>query len=186
MKRVVALCFSSLALLPAYSFAGGGTVVCGAVHFVLAGGTQLRSTVISLRNLDLVNPTAVERITIRNAFGDVVHDSGPATGREHPRNTDFSEDFPDGLDITVVPPGANYYLATTHIWGSNNVPPQGGRLSSTGQSLAATVEFSKEGKGALFVVGGSIRARDRFAPGAERSRTASQCTEVHGDEVHGG
>src|SRR5207237_10901083 len=63
MKRVAAWCPSSLALGPAYSFAAGGTVVCGAVNFIRAQGTELRNTVISLRNLDLVNPTTVERIT---------------------------------------------------------------------------------------------------------------------------
>jgi len=81
MKRVAAFC---LALVPAYSFAAGGTVVCGAVHFIRAQGTELRNTVINLRNLDLVNPTTVERITIRNTPGDVVHDSGPATNEDHP------------------------------------------------------------------------------------------------------
>jgi hypothetical protein len=181
MKRVAALCFSSLALLPAYSFAGGGTLVCSAVHFVRAeGGTELRTTVISLRNLDLVNSTTVERITIRNAYGDVVHDSGPATGQPHPSNTDFTPP----LDITLVPAGANYYLATNHIWGINDIPPQTGQTpveaAQGGQNMSATVQFSKEGKPALFVIGGSTRSRDRFAPRAERSRGSIQCTEVHG------
>jgi len=171
MKRVAALCFSSLALLPAYSLAAGGTIVCSAVHFLRAGGTELRSTSISLRNLDLVNPTTVERITIRNAFGDVVHDSGPATGAPHPLNTDFS----GGLDITVVPPGASYYIATTHIWGFGGIPD----MPESGQSMSATVRFSKEGNGALFAVGGENRTRQ--APnGAERARDSSQCTGMHG------
>lgn len=179
MKRVAALCFSSLALLPAYSFAGGGTIVCSAVHFLRAGGTELRSTAISLGNLDLVNPTTVERITIRNAFGDVVHDSGPATenNNPHPLNTDFS----GGLNITVVPPGASYYIATTHIWGFVGIPD----MPEAGQSMSARVQFSKEGKAALFVVGGNNRTRQ--APnGAERARDSIQCTEVHGGELHGG
>jgi len=132
----------------------------------------LRSTSISLRNLDLVNPTMVERITIRNAFGDVVHDSGPATeNNPHPLNTDFTPN----LDITVVPPGASYYIATTHIWGLGGIPD----VPETGQSMSATVQFSKEGKAALFVVGGENRTRQ--APNAaERARNSTQCTAVHG------
>ena len=118
MKRVAALCLSSLALVPAYSFAAGGTVVCDAVHFIRAQGTELRNTVINLRNLDLVNPTTVERITIRNTPGDVVHDSGPATNEDHPLNTDFTP----GLNITVVPPGASYYIGTNHIWPAGVIP----------------------------------------------------------------
>lgn len=180
-QRVAALCFSSLALLPAYSFAGGGMIVCSATHFVRAeGGTELRTTKISLRNLDLVYPTTVERITIRNAYGDVVHDSGPATGQAHPLNADFTP----ALDITVVPAGANYYLATNHIWGSNDIPPQSGQTpleaAQGGQNMSATVQFLKEGNAALFVIGGSTRSRDRFTPRAERSEGSIQCTEVHG------
>jgi hypothetical protein len=169
MKRVAALCLSSLALVPAYSFAADGTVVCNTVHFVRFQGAELRSTAIDLRNVDLVHPTTVERITIRNAFGDVVHDSGPATAREHPRNADFTP----ALDITVVPPGASYYLTTNHIWGNNGIPD----VPQTGQSMSATVQFSKEGKAALFVVGGNNRTRE-FPNGAEKSRDDSQCTRV--------
>jgi len=175
MKRVAALCLSSLALVPAYSFAAGGTVVCDAVHFIRAQGTELRNTVISLRNLDLVNPTTVERITIRNTPGDVVHDSGPATNEDHPLNTDFTP----GLNITVVPPGASYYIGTNHIWPAGVIPPRNDQdISATGQAMSATVHFSKEGKPALFVVGATSRTRERFGLGAERARDSSQCTQV--------
>lgn len=183
MKQpVAALCLSSsLALLPAYSFAGGGVFVCSATHFVRAeGGTELRTTKISLRNLDLVNPTTVARITILNAYGDVVHDSGPATTQAHPLNTDFTP----ALDITVVPPGANYHLSTNHIWGSNDIPPQSGQTpleaAQGGQTMSAIVQFSKEGKSALFVIGGTVRSRDRFDPRATRSEDSIQCTGLDG------
>jgi len=182
MKRIAALCFSSLALLPTYSFAGGGTVVCSAAHFVRAGGSELRSTAITLSNLDLANLATIERITIRNVYGEVVHDSGPATGQPHPANTDFAPP----LDITVVPPGANYYLWTPHIWGFNSIPPQIGEdpisAAQGGFTMSATVQFSKEGKAALFVVESFGLNRERFfgGLGAERSRNSLQCTEVRG------
>jgi len=183
MKPVAALCLSSLVLLPAYSFAASGTVVCGAVHFIRAAGTELRNTVINLRNLDLVNPTTVLRITIRNTPGDVVHDSGPATHQDHPLNTDFATDLSPGLNITVVPPGASYYIGTNHIWPAGVIPPQDGvDRFLTGQAMSATVQFSKEGKADLFVVGAVSRTRERAAPGAERARDSSQCTKVKSEE----
>jgi len=179
MKSLAAMCLSSCVLLPAYSFAAGGTAVCGAVHFIRAAGTESRSTVISLRNLDLVNQTRVERITIRNAFGEVVHDSGPATHQPHPLNTDFA----GGLNITDVPPGASYYLATNHVWPGGEIPPRDGvPLAETGQNLAVTVEFSKEGNPALFRVTAVSRTRERESPGAERSRDGHSCTEVKSPE----
>lgn len=175
MKALTTLCLASLMLPPAGAFAAEGTVVCGAVHFIRAQGTELRNTVISLRNLDLVNPATVQRITIRNAFGDVVHDSGPATGDPHPLNTDFS----GGLDITHVPPGASYYLATSHVWPGGEIPPRDGMvLSETGQNMAATVQFSKDGKRDLFHVTAVSRTRERFGTGAERARDGSACSEV--------
>ena len=169
------LCLSSLALLPASGFAADGGVVCGAVHFIRAQGTELRNTVISLRNLDLVNTALIERITVRNAFGDVVHDSGPATSQPHPLNTDFA----GGLDITSVPPGASYYIATNHIWPAGEIPPRDGvALAETGQNMAVTVQFSKEGKADLLQVSSISRTRERFGTGAERARDGGACTQV--------
>lgn len=169
MKPTVALCFSSLMLVSAHSVAAGGTFVCGGVHFIRAAGTEARSTVISLRNLNLATAATVERITVRNAYGDVVHDSGPAAGTLHPANTDFSP----ALDITVVPPGASYYLATSHIWPLGELPdPQ------TGQNLAVSVQFSTVDNPALFVVEANTRTRDTAPPRAERSRDSSVCTRL--------
>lgn len=170
MKRTVALCFSTLVLVSTHSVAAGGTVVCGGVHFVRAAGTEARSTVINLRNLNLVTEATVERITVRNTNGQVVHDSGPAAGTQHPANTDFSSP----LDITHVPPGASYYLATTHLWQSDQLPldPQ------MGQSLGITVQFSTVDNPALFVVEANSRTRDTAAPRAERARDSSVCTRL--------
>jgi hypothetical protein len=172
MKPVARLCLGSLMLIAAPSFAGEGAVVCGAVHFIRAAGTEFRNSLINLRNLDLENPATVERITIRNAFGDVVHDSGPATSQPHPLNTDFA----GGLNITTVPPGASYYLGTNHIWPLGEIPGVG--MAETGQNLAVTVQFSKDGKADLFQVSAVSRTRERFGTGAERARDGSSCTEV--------
>jgi hypothetical protein len=167
MKPAVALCFSTLMLLSTHSVAGNGTVVCGGVHFIRAAGTEARSTVVSFRNLNLLTPAVVERITVRNAYGEVVHDSGPAAGTLHPVNSDFSPP----LDITLVPPGASYYLATSHIWPSGELPdPQ------TGQNLAVSVQFSTVDNPALFVVEANSRTRETAPPRAERARDSSLCT----------
>jgi hypothetical protein len=169
MKPAVALCFSAFMLLSTHSVAAGGTVVCGGVHFIRAAGAEARSTVISLRNLNLVTAATVERITVRNAYGQIVHDSGPAAGTLHPANTDFSP----ALDITVVPPGASYYLATSHIWPSGELPdPQ------TGQNLAVSVQFSTVDNPALFVVEANSRTRETESPRAERARDSNQCTRL--------
>ena len=174
MKRFAALAFVSLAAVPSYSLAGVQAVSCPGTHFVRDGGREMRSTVIGLRNTDLENPATIERLTIRNAFGQIVHDSGPATVTPHPIN--FS--FPDGLDITVVPPGASYFLATSNIWGLNSIP--GG--DAQGFTMSITVESSKEGKPDLLKVGTRLRSRERFdAPlreGAERSSNTGTCAEV--------
>ena len=171
MKSTVALCFCTLMLVSAHGLAAGGTVVCGGVHFIRAAGTEARSTVISLRNLNLLTPAVVERITVRNAHGQVIHDSGPAAGTLHPANTDFSP----ALDITDVPPGASYYLATSHIWPSGELPAPDAEL---GQNLAVTVQFSTVDNPALFVVEANSRTRETAAPRAERARDSNQCTRL--------
>lgn len=169
MKSTVAFCLSTLMLVSAHSIAAGGTVVCGGVHFIRAAGTEARSTVISLRNLNLLTAATVERITVRDAHGQVVHDSGPVAGTLHPANTDFSTP----LDITVVPPGASYYLATSHIWPSGELPdPQ------SGQNLAVSVQFSTVDNPALFVVEANSRTRETAAPRAERARDTNQCARL--------
>ena len=170
MKRPIALCLASLVFISTYAFAGGGSIVCGAVHFIRAAGTEARSTVISLRNMDLINIAIVERITVRDTFGDVVHDSGPATSQPHPLNTDYTPP----LDVTSVSPGSSYYIATSHIWPSGALPTN----PEAGQNMAVTVQFSKEGNPALFTVEANSRTRETAAPRAERARDTSKCNEV--------
>lgn len=176
MKRFAALAFISLAAVPSYSLAGAQAVNCPGTHFVRDGGNEMRSTVISFRNMDLENAATIERLTVRNAFGEIVHDSGPATVAPHP----FNNSFPGGLDITVVPPGGNYFLATSDIWGLNSVPGSGG--NSQGFTMSITVESSKEGKADLLRVGTRLRSRTRLltplSEGAERSSNTGTCVEI--------
>lgn len=178
MKRFAALAFLSLAAVPSYALAGVQAVSCPGTHFVRVGGTEMRSTVIGLRNTDLENAATIERLTIRNAFGQIVHDSGPATSTPHP----FNNAFPGGLNITVVPPGATYFLATSDIWGLNGIPGSGG--NSQGFTLSITVESSKDGKADLLRVGTRLRSRERIETaagvfeGAERSSNTGTCAEV--------
>lgn len=178
MKRIVASALFSLAVVPAYSFAKVEAVNCPGTHFVRAGGTEIRSTVISFRNTDLANPATVERITIRNAFGQVIHDSGPATSTPHPFNNAYTG---DGRDITLVPPGATYFLVTSDIWGLNNIFPG---TANQGFTLQITVQTSKQGKADLLVVGTRQRGRERvptptdFAEGMEHSSHAGTCIAV--------
>jgi len=178
MKRIAALAFLGLAAIPSLCLAGGSAVACPGAHFVRVGGTEMRSAVISFRNMDLENAATIERITVRNVSGQVVHDSGPATGTPHPPNNSF----PGGLDITVVPPGGGYFLATSDIWGFDSIPGVGG--NSQGFILSIAVESSKEGRPDLLKVGTRLRSRDRFvtptgfAEGAERSSNTGTCAEV--------
>jgi len=169
-----------LLLAPVLAFAAPiktQTLVCGGAHHIRNGGAEMVSTAYNFRNADLVNPMTVERVTIRNVFGVVVHDSGPAAGVPHPLNTDFAVP----LDITVVPPGGAYYLRTGMIWGVFGLPVASGN-NEAGQSMTATIQVSKVGKKELAIVGANTRARERITlptgvvnEGAERSRTSISC-----------
>lgn len=169
----------ALAFLAFPTWAGADTARCAVSHFVRVGGTEIRSTSISLRNFDPTHAATIERITIYDFFGRKVHESvAPA----HPINTDI----PGGVDITVVPPNANYYLRTNHIWGNNSIPDLGDGFdgNARGFNMTAVVEFSKPGNPKLFAVGTNTRARDRFAnpppgpvfEGAERAFSTGACS----------
>lgn len=156
MNTIAAVSFAALALAPLAAFAKTEAVTCSASHFVSAGGAEMQSTVIGFRNADLENPATIERLTIRNAHGTIIHDSGPATGTPHPVNNAF----PGGLNITTVPPGATYFLITRDIWGLFDVPGSAG--PSQGFSMSVTIEWSKAGKAELLSVGTRTRGRERL------------------------
>jgi hypothetical protein len=196
MKRAIVLLAAAavLLLLPpsasAQLFQGTGVIRCGWGHFVrngridsLPNAQELRLSAIFFDNGDPENSATIQRITIRDFFGNVVHDSGPDIGVPHPLNTDFSPP----VDITVVPPLAAHYLVSTHIWGNNNVPD----LASTnpsgreGFSLSITVHVTKPGRSALFAVRGRVLTRQRlpaaaggFFLGAETASNILGCFQI--------
>ncbi len=185
MRRAIGFLLAGLLLAPGAAWAHTERLRCGIAHFVRFGGAEMRTGVVVFDNGDLENPATIERFTILDFFGNVVHDSGPAIGVPHPLNTDFASP----VDITVVPPGATYYLLTSHIWDTNPIPfdPTNPTLNGNerGQALAAVVEVSKEGKPGLFLVHGRNRSRQRLQPspgvftqGGELSSNIIQCFPV--------
>ena len=139
----------------------------------MPSGAGLAGSRISFHNADLQNAVTISRMTFRNFFGVVVHDSGPAVGVPHPLNTDFTP----FVDITFVPPGANYYVRTNHIWGNNPLPAEAGG-NQAGQSMSVTIKASVQGDKDLFRVVGSPRIRERLVDGtegAEHTRGTSLC-----------
>ncbi|MES2353653.1 MAG: hypothetical protein V4568_04465 [Pseudomonadota bacterium] len=180
-KKLVLLSTMSCILAPltAQAEIKTETFTCNVVHYVRKNVAELRSTSILIRNADLVNAVTINRLTIRNVFGTVVHDSGPAAGVPIPLNTDFSPD----LDISVVPPGASYYLRTNNIWGNNSLPVSAGN-NQAGQFMSATVQVSKNGKKNLVSVSTRPRARERIVTatgaieGIEHSSDSVTCTRI--------
>ena len=181
MKRLQGLAVAGAMLVPLVGFARGEvneTTRCSAAHFVRSvpsiNVNELRQAVIHFNNGDLENPAVIERLTVRNAAGAVIHDSGPKVGVPHPLNTAFSPP----LDITTVGPGATNSLGTFHLFGNADVP--GG--FAAGAALSITVEVSKPGKRRLFAVHTRESVRERVAPsltlGAERSANAAHCFRV--------
>src|SRR6266705_2165396 len=93
-----ALTMNLLFATPAAAAAKSGRIVCGAVHTPRYFGTEMLDTTIGFRNANPDSSVTISRLTIRNSFGDVVHDSGPATLVPHPVNADY----PGGLDLTTT------------------------------------------------------------------------------------
>jgi hypothetical protein len=187
MKPLQGLIAAGALLVPLIGLArgdGNETTRCSAAHFVRfvpsINVNELRQAVIHFSNGDLENPVVIERLTVRNAAGAVIHDSGPKIGVPHPLNTAFAPP----LDITTVPPGATNSLGTFHLFGNGDVP--GG--FAAGAALAITVEVSKPGKRRLFVVHTRESVRERILTpiltlGAERSANAAHCFRVtEGDD----
>jgi hypothetical protein len=161
-----------------------GSTRCYGIHFVRGApplADEIQFTAIFFNNGDLEHAAVVERLTIRDDQGTILHDSGPKTARPHPLAT---APIP-ALDITTVPPGATYGFSSTDIWGFNTIPAQLGRGT---RSLSVTVEVSKPGDPKLLMVHARQIVRQRlFAPtapfaftglGAERSNTDSACFPV--------
>ncbi len=177
MKLIVMLMVALLSI-PTATWAGTVRMRCHVQHYARFGGLELHSTSIRFNNGDSVNAATIERLTIYDFFGIVVHDSGPKTSVTHPSNTDFNPE----VDITTVPPNANYYIRTNHIWGNDSIPDLSDGISGNqrGQLMSVVVEFSKRGKSSLFVVETGPRARGRInsSPQAETSANTERCFRV--------
>ena len=165
-------------------------VMCGAFHtprtVANGGGLELLDSSLRIRNGNIAKqtPVRITRLTYLDMFGEIVHDSGEAsaTGAPLPLNTDV----PGGLDIAVVPPGASYYLTTSHVFGQVIQPG----LSpvailpfppSRGNMMTVVVEFTTQGEPDLVVVGSGFRGRQFFGPGVvgeERTREQLSCVDL--------
>lgn len=178
IRPVVACLLAACAGAAAAPKPGIETYYCAIHHYVRNAGAELHSAAISVRNPDTAHAASIERLTIRNGYGDIVHDSGPAAGVAHPLNTDFTPP----LDITVVPPGASYYLQTRHIWGLDGLPPSAGGAQA-GFLMSATLEIAKANRKVPVFVGrrDTVRERPASAPpveGPERSSSAIACVRL--------
>jgi len=157
-----------------------GATRCYGTHFVRSiNGNELHFTTIFINNGDLQNPAVVDRITIRDDFGTILHDSGPKIGIPHPPAL---APIPP-LDITTVPPGGTFGWSSTDIWSFNNAPQFVGRGL---RSISLTAEVSKAGDPKLVTVHARQIVRQRLvdatgngvALGDERSNNSSTCFEV--------
>ena len=177
MQRLFLLFLVGLFLVPSVANAATGRFMCTSAHFVRFGGTELRETIYTFLNGSKTQPATIERLTIRNAFGSVVHDSGPAIGVPHPLNTDFDPDE----DITVIAPLTAFYFKSSHIWGLFSIP--GGNRQ--GFVMSSVVEISTEGKMDLFRVLTQRRVRERITnpdgsvrQGEERTNARTYCYRI--------
>jgi hypothetical protein len=190
----------ALLSIPTATWAGTVRMRCPVSHFKRAGGEEMRSASIRFNNGDPVNAATIERLTIYDFFGIVVHDSGPAIDVPHPLNTDIrTSEEPEGWDITTVPPNATYYIRTNHIrakdgtlWDNDSIPDLGDGYprNTRGNLMSVVVEFSKRGKRDIFVVSTRPRSRQRevlitdsgpvFLERAERSSDTGTCFRLRG------
>lgn len=183
MQRVFLLFLVGLFLVPSAADAATGKSICFSAHFVRFGGKELRETVFFWVNGNATKSVTIERLTIRDAFGDVIHDSGPAIGVPHPLNTDFDVDE----DITVVAPNRGFYFKTVHIWGFNSIPdPNGIPFNQLGFGGSTVVEFSTAGKAKLFRIWAQRRVRERIVDpisgnvrqGEEHTTALNECLSI--------
>jgi len=185
------LIVAGLLLSPALAIADTIVFRCHAPHQVRelgpSGGattppTELRFTVFSFTNGDLEHAAVIGRLTWRDAFGVVRHDSGPNSPTATPHPLVF------GLNITTVPPGGAFTFATTTLWGLAHPPFAPPPASGLGILLPAgsmTVEVSSE-RPRRFLVHARETVRQRItdpvtAPvsfGEERSSQTARCFRI--------
>lgn len=192
MKWLQQLGIAGLLLIPALACADVAvTTRCMGAHVVRANGTEMRFTLIELDNADLVNAVTIQRFTVRDYDGSVIHDSGPEVSVPLPIQAAFSP--PLDLNTTPVPPGAVEGLATSDIWGLFAVNPVAPANARSGTQLSITVKATKRGNPHLFRVHAREITRDRvalappappgsFGLGAERSANDPKCYRLDGEQ----
>jgi hypothetical protein len=156
---------------------------CGGFHFVRTHFTpaEIYITSFGVRNVNPQSQVTIERLVLRDSFGTVLSDTGPAGLMPHPLNTDVPEGSPL-RDITIVPAGESRFIRTLHFpWGLGPVPGPTG----AGNLLHIDVELSTAGKVDLVAVGTSRSVLERlvnavggFFEAAERTRDSSSCIRV--------
>jgi hypothetical protein len=157
-------------------------VECGGFHLVrvnaAANLSEVFTTNISVRNRNSNDSVTIERIAIHDIFGNLVFDAGVAGGSALPLNTDLVPP----LDVTVVPPDANYYLSTKHIWGLGPLPAG----NQNGFNLSIRIQYSTSGRSDLVAVVGSNLVRQRvqigpstFVEGEEHTRARQECQRLN-------
>jgi hypothetical protein len=151
-----------------------GATRCYGTHFVRNNNSELHFTTLFFQNADPSNTAVVERITIRDDIGTIIHDSGPRIGKPHPPALG---PIPP-LDITNVPPGGTFGWSTTDVFGFATIPSQAGKGL---RSLSMTAEISKQGDPKLVTVHARqiVRGLVNLAVLAEeRSNNSSTCFSV--------
>jgi len=174
LSLVVALVIVLAAVVPAQA-RGDGRVICGGVHSPRPSAAEMYDSTISVRNANLERPADVRitRLTIRDFFGNVVDDFGEAATPARPLPTNKAIPPSFNFDVTTAPPGANYYLATSDIYGNNFMPSAPG----AGNNISIAIDFTTSGDPDLVFVGGSLRVRELVGgvQGPEHSRAGNTC-----------
>lgn len=161
MKRCfIVASLAALALSAGAALAGTQTFSCGGNHYLRNGGAEIITSAFAIRNHDPKFPATLMRLTIRNIDGNVIYDAGPAIGVPYPLSFDFPVAYPNGKDITVVPPLGATALRTNQIWGNSPVPNSAGG-PEMGQLITLWIVVSKEGSPDALAVGASQRVRSR-------------------------
>src|SRR2546428_6849667 len=107
MNRPILLLLASLLSVSTADAAQTTKVGCGAIHVLRNSDSEILTGTISVRNIDLANAVTIQRLTYRNFFAAVVHDSCPAivvTNR-------LIADFLPTPAITAVPTALSSGLA---------------------------------------------------------------------------
>lgn len=165
MRRMIAFLFFlfiAWALsVPTLSWAQTTTITtrCILPHFTRLNGTEIRFGVVAFNNGDQANPVTIQRLTLQDFYGNIAHDSGPAIGVPHP----LANNFGTFVDITVVPPGANFIITTVDIFGNGPIPAG----NTHGNAMSAIVQWSKAGPARIFQVQGRTVTRQliQVSPG---------------------